>query len=65
MIADSRISIDMISTQIDALFAIRKLGGEVVMDKEWVALIVEAKQLGLTAEEVSNFLTNKGGKING
>ncbi|WP_156958473.1 anti-repressor SinI family protein [Virgibacillus sp. SK37] len=35
------------------------------MDKEWVALIVEAKQLGLTAEEVSNFLTNKGGKING
>lgn len=27
-----------------------------LLDKEWVELILEAKQLGMTKEEISNFL---------
>jgi hypothetical protein len=28
-----------------------------VIDQEWIALIIEARQLGLSIEDVRNFLT--------
>ncbi|BAB05845.1 anti-repressor SinI family protein [Halalkalibacterium halodurans] len=33
------------------------MNGEKVLDQEWYALIVEAKRIGLTIEEVRSFLT--------